>query len=313
MNYDRWVPRPRLNLEGGGWLEPDFLAQRSNGLWEVVDLKTPDEMILVGRDRRKTFDAKMASYIAQVDEYREYFDDAGHRKDCAIRLGLDIHANPDTIIIAGRDATVDVAEVHLHCRRRSARLDVWTFDHVLSALKRIHALQFAGLENLAGLNSFAHLRLHHLPEKRRKYVTEIWDSDGAGFGILLDEEDRLSLELKESTGATHLVTSDVEEATLFDRWLVLSTELGSGPDGSVLQVRVDDRIMDVAQHLLFDRIVSFRERLELMRYLSDTAKEGLSAWVEYDGKQCLTFHGATGGRNLTQEVSSRAPRYRQSR
>jgi hypothetical protein len=48
LGYRERLQRPRLPKRDGGYFEPDFLAERASGLWQIVDLKTPAEEPLLG-------------------------------------------------------------------------------------------------------------------------------------------------------------------------------------------------------------------------------------------------------------------------
>lgn len=342
MGYVAALPRPRLALPDGGWLEPDFLVQCPNGIWEVLDLKTPRERILLDRQRRNTFDASMNSYIAQVEEYADYFADVANREAGRRAHGIDVQPTLDTVIIAGRDQTVDVFEIHRHSRRRGARLDIVTFDQVLAGLERAHAAEYAGLEDVAGVTFLSNIRIRR-PHARggRHYIQEVWGGAEAGaFALFLDNE-ALALEVSEPGGGLHAARA--AEPAPFDRWITLGSEVGSGPRGGLLQLRVDDRVsvslrlpvatlaaisldfgtlgadrrgergadFDLAEQLGYSHVLGFRERLELANYLAANIEEGIGSWVEFGPERYMAFEAtATGDRTLHQSDDSRKPTFR---
>jgi hypothetical protein len=344
LGYDEWLPRPRLDLSDGRWLEPDFLARLPNGVWHVIDLKLPTERVLLDRARRNTFTAMMASYIAQVEEYRDYFADLANRDGIREKFRIEVHPNPDLLIFAGRDATIDAVEVHQHSRRRAARLEVQTYDQLLAALERAHAAAFGHLENLNGLTFFSHLRFRPGASERSQSITEVWGDQGAACLICLNATDQLTLVVTEPGGRELRAAGSVERDELHDEWVVLSCEVGSGPSGALLQVRLEDRVLvtqvlpermaavvsmdhgtvgsarngtdpaviDLAEHLAYSRVLTFRERHQLIHYLWDRRTAGMSKWAEFDGRAWMTFDSVSGDRSLKQPDERYQPTVRES-
>src|ERR1043165_928292 len=76
LGYSEAYPKPRFPLSDGEWLEPDFLLERPDGLFEILDLKTPQEKLISARKKhRTTLSKKVDEYLSQVETYSEYFDD----------------------------------------------------------------------------------------------------------------------------------------------------------------------------------------------------------------------------------------------
>ena len=79
LGYSAAYPKPQLPLPDGEHLEPDFLVKRPDGLYEVFELKTPQERLVHGKKHRDKLYARVEEYISQVENYSEYFDDSEHR------------------------------------------------------------------------------------------------------------------------------------------------------------------------------------------------------------------------------------------
>jgi hypothetical protein len=345
LGFSTWIAQPRLPIDERHAYVPDFLAQTPEGVWHVVDLKTPAERILLGRDRRETFTATMNSYVAQLDEYREYFADSARRDQFLADRGREIHADPDMMIIAGSDSTVDSVEVHRHCRRLGARLDVVTFDAVLSALERDHAHHYGGLENLEGLSFYYRIRLHEMQGAEVRYLTETWDADGNGWRVVI-KDGQPSVQLYGPAVGSAVVSAGSLSELQTGEWIVLSCEVGSSADAVVLQLRVDNRLVayqqlvgnnklsefsadygvlgadrdssqgaafDLAEQLAYARLLGFRDRNALMAYLfarNDLLRDSdpSQRWIAFARGHWMGFDSSSGSRDLRQGDPAFAPR-----
>src|SRR5438132_2049229 len=81
LGYQKVLPHPRLTDDGAELYVPDFLAQRVDGLWEIVEIKRSDTKVLKDVARRSAFYSAMETYISQCREYAQYFNDKAHRDE----------------------------------------------------------------------------------------------------------------------------------------------------------------------------------------------------------------------------------------
>jgi hypothetical protein len=75
-SYDRVIPHPVLARDQDGPLIPDFMLEPVDRVFaEVLDLKLPRVQVVVGRKNRVRHSAQVTEALAQVREYRSYFED----------------------------------------------------------------------------------------------------------------------------------------------------------------------------------------------------------------------------------------------
>jgi Shedu protein SduA, C-terminal len=326
LGYRERLQRPRLRKRDGGYFEPDFLAVRSSRLWEVVDLKTPGEEPLLGLTRRERFSARFQSYLSQVHEYDEYFDDFEHRKSTLERFGADVQRRPDKVLISGRDADTDKRQVHHQLTRLASHVTVLTYDDVLSALVQAHGV-LTGEEATtdSGLSMFLHLAFDNPLDDRRGYVFDFVGDRGNRLSLYMNERRRLVLEVTMDDGEVLALPINVPAHNSSEPILV-NVEAGVRGTRGVMQVRIDDSIVgqlnltgnDVRRAMGFSRatlgtdvdytsggwfglldwviypnLIGFRDRLKLVEYFM-WKRETADGIVIFGGEQGMDMQNLGG-------------------
>jgi hypothetical protein len=243
MGYERWVPRPRIETDGELYI-PDFLAQPPNGPTEILDLKTPGVQLLVKRERRKSFTASVNSYIAQLEEYANLFDERSNREVFAAQHGLAIEADPAVVLVVGRDADTDKSEVFRQQRRRALPLSVRTFDDVRSALELSYARQCGVISTLAGAGFAAVVRFDpEVPGRRIRFVEVVDPGGPSRMAVYLDERHGLAFEVMDRDGVPYAVTTRPSQDTFSPgEFFALVCEFGSNESFTLMQLRINDRM-----------------------------------------------------------------------
>jgi hypothetical protein len=130
----------QLILDRGdkGNLIPDFFAELHQGRYfDIIDLKKPNENIMVGGPNRRGFSAAVHSAIYQLREYRDYFDDTRNRQKFYERYGLK-GWKPRVAVIIGRSPPVSRYEDFIKAKRSLFDAEVVTYDEIIErAQKRI--------------------------------------------------------------------------------------------------------------------------------------------------------------------------------
>ena len=248
FRYLKSYPKPRLPLpdhEEGEYLEPDFLVERADGLFDVLDLKTPDEKLIHGRLHREHFYAKIDEYISQVTNYSRYFDDHNNREVVKNKLGIDVQPNPDVIIVAGRDDVIDKRQLHRELRERNRRLSIWTFDDVLTALKLHYAHTFSGGDDLPGYSVYAVMQVEPGGDScvSRCVMDSGRSADRDRITIYLSGR-KVSFELRDTSTELYRIEALIPEELLTDsRPMLLSCYFAQGDQTSFLQLRFDNRVV----------------------------------------------------------------------
>ena len=75
LGYQKVLAHPKLTEAGIEKYIPDFLAQRIDGLWEILEIKRPDTQVLKDTKRRTSFYSAMETYLSQCREYSQYFNE----------------------------------------------------------------------------------------------------------------------------------------------------------------------------------------------------------------------------------------------
>lgn len=142
LEYTRIVAHPVLErLDGQGNLIPDFLLQPADTPFaDIWDLKLPSVPLIVGTKDRKHFSAKVHEALAQVREYRDYFEDEENRRKIRDRYGLTSY-RPNVAIVIGTGTPTLTPEKHKQIHDelpKNAR--VMTYDQLLAQMQRQVAL-----------------------------------------------------------------------------------------------------------------------------------------------------------------------------
>jgi hypothetical protein len=106
--YKRIIPHPILKRKGKPDLIPDFLLERVNdGYCDILDIKLPEKKLVVGLEDRKRFSSNVDEAIAQVSEYREYFEETDNRRTIENDHGVKI-LKPNVLVLIGDSSNVDI-------------------------------------------------------------------------------------------------------------------------------------------------------------------------------------------------------------
>jgi len=243
LGYSRALPKLRFDLPDGKWLEPDFMAQNKPGIYEVFEIKTPQEKLVKPVTHRTTFYSPVHEYISQAHNYSEYFDDAANRAMILAKYNLDIQKKPDMLLLAGRDAGTDKKELHLLCRRAAASLTILTFDDLLNQLKTMIADVRIGGPNLPGATILLLVLFQRHPLPRKKYVFDAGMSLGANrLSVYIDATDNLCFEVHDRNATPYTVrvpfgTNGLE----FEQFHHIYCEYGTSDKDSFVQLFVDNR------------------------------------------------------------------------
>jgi hypothetical protein len=119
-------------------IQPDVILRREDGSWLIVDFKLPllnKESITSGGHRRRRFTYTVADGIAQLHNYREFFDYDANRQNASARLGGEVR-DPQLMLVVGTSENVDLTEV----------------DEAMRALKPIDIVDYDTLIRLAIAN-----------------------------------------------------------------------------------------------------------------------------------------------------------------
>lgn len=137
-SYDRVVPHPVLVRDEKGPLIPDFMLEPADGFADVLDLKLPGVQLVTGRRDRLHQTAHVTEAIAQVREYRAYFDDPAHRQVVRDRYGIQAY-RPTVAVVIGRDPGPgrDRLELRRIWDDLPGHARIMTYDQLLRQVRRL--------------------------------------------------------------------------------------------------------------------------------------------------------------------------------
>ena len=137
VKYRRIIPIVRLPREGKPDLVPDFLLERvTDGYCDILDIKLPDKKLITGIEDRRTFSQNVGSAIAQVDEYRDYFDEKKNRELIEQKYGVKVY-KPQVLVLIGDSSNIDAEELRKIRLRRINEAEVLTYADIIKHMRAL--------------------------------------------------------------------------------------------------------------------------------------------------------------------------------
>lgn len=134
--YRKIFPQVLLGREKRPDLKPDFFLERVvDGYCDILDIKLPEKKVLVGPEERRRFAYEVQAAIAQVDEYREYFEDPQNRIEIEKNRGLKVY-KPTILVLIGHSENIDVTDL-IRIRDRQKYGEVITYSELLRRMRAL--------------------------------------------------------------------------------------------------------------------------------------------------------------------------------
>jgi hypothetical protein len=106
LDYRKLVPHPVLERTGRNKLIPDFFLQPCGGeLVDILDLKLPNKTLFTGTVDRLKLSEAVASALAQVREYKDYFENKENKARVLKQYGVTAY-RPKVSVVIGLDERV---------------------------------------------------------------------------------------------------------------------------------------------------------------------------------------------------------------
>ena len=111
--------QPQLHWRAGNpdpadhFVQPDLLVQRTSGQWDICDAKLallPRMKLTKGERRRRQLIDVVATGVAQLAHYRDYFNYAANRAEAVAKYQVTV-TEPGGVLIVGNYENVDKHEV----------------------------------------------------------------------------------------------------------------------------------------------------------------------------------------------------------
>ena len=134
------MPQVQLKDPDGSLLIPDFILKPLSGIkrdlrWEVLDLKLPQNKLIVGPKKRKRFSHEVIKAIRQLRSYGDYFQDLRNSSYVEKVLGHNLR-RPKLGVLIGNAATVEPEHLDKE-QSRVADVKIVTYDEILEDQKRL--------------------------------------------------------------------------------------------------------------------------------------------------------------------------------
>lgn len=137
LDYDRAIPHPVLYRDTEGLLIPDFFLQPLNSqLCDILDLKLPDEKLVVGSKNRIRLSSSVYEVVAQLRKYSDYFDDPKLRADVQAKYGITAF-KPALSVVIGRTPRHVSDEKYRQILEGTGGVRILTYDDLKRQMKRL--------------------------------------------------------------------------------------------------------------------------------------------------------------------------------
>lgn len=278
LGYKNAYPHVHLHSEKSV-LIPDFILQKENGLFEICDIKLPNEKIIRQKKNREEFYSKVGGeYAGQLRNYSTYFDDSINRQYVQERYNINVNKVPDRILIIGRNENINKHKIHEILTSRSHEFKLVTYDDVLENL--IYSLDnsYISEKQFFGTSFLILLQLELLGNSSKQFIVDLGDDENQNrFSIFLSENKNLCFCVIDEEGNNFSITipRTLDKLDL-TKYFYLHCSVGCSDDYSIMELylnglRVEKR--EFTYRLFGNRGLSFKRRF----FASDITKNNGSA------------------------------------
>lgn len=188
MGYRRIIPHPKLLGADNNTYIPDFMGQRIDGRWDIIEIKTPQCSILLDSKKRSKFYAEMESYVSQCREYSTIFDDNVVRSAFEKEFGSAIQKRPDVVLLAGMSQGLDRIKINEMFGDRVPRITHQTYDDILSSIEFHRVKNFSFSEGMRGATLHCVILLDKPPKLIDYYICDIGTGNRNRISIISSSE-----------------------------------------------------------------------------------------------------------------------------
>ncbi len=312
LGYIHHIPHPRIYAANGNLYIPDFLVQRSNGSWEIFELKTPSANIIRDKDRRETFYASFAEYVSQCHEYSEAFDDATTRTRLEQEHSINFnHKRPSSIIVAGSSDGLDTERLFRLCSRNIPAITVFTYNDIKAALVSFRTFNFGDYDSAQGLSVHSVLYLHK-PEHPPfvNYILDIGAMEHQDrISIYIDDRGYLKINVWDSNGDQHTAqATNPFSCSDYDvlRWLIFEVGVSEGFGFISIQIdgdySTDIRIQAFPFSISYEWIIGSDWKTDQPSWFSFVELAVIDRVLTFDEKIRLRQHTINAGKEFPPEI-----------
>lgn len=200
LGYTKAIPHPVIESENQGNYIPDFIVQRDDGLWQLLELKRPDTKVLKSRSRRETWYSDMQGYLSQCIDYIEQLRDQSVRSKFERRYGVTMHPGFPVAIVAGLSEQIDQLKAARMLDRFKENISLVAFDQALSSMQAWYSGKYPQSNQWAG-TTIALLYQLDPSENESGCVFDVgWERETNRVSLFRKSEDILSLRMIDAKG-----------------------------------------------------------------------------------------------------------------
>jgi hypothetical protein len=136
--FDRHWAQPSLRVPGDveEYFRPDFVLRPRVGAevgtkWQILDLKLPDDPLVVSRGFHASLSAKLSRAIQQLQNYRDYFNRPDASAELMRRFGTHPQNPRLAVLIGRRDSLQSPSALDRAQGPRYLDVEVLTYDEIV--------------------------------------------------------------------------------------------------------------------------------------------------------------------------------------
>ncbi len=314
LGFQRQISHPSIHTASGDTYIPDFIAQRPNGAWEIVELKTAATDILRDKVRREAFYASFDSYLSQCHEYAEAFDDPAVRNDIEKRYAISLmQKRPSSIIVAGSGEALDVDRLFRLCSRRTPPVTVYTYDDVKATLVSYRTFNFGSYDTAGGISVHSVMCLHKPDDGRSiNHILDIGVSpDRDRVSIYVDEKGYIKINVFDSGGEQHSARSSTPlEPQLYETLHCFLFEIGISDGFGFISIQIDGsyyadmRLHDFPLQISHEYVIGSDWYAKAPSWFSFVELSVIDRTLSFDEKIKMREHSKRAGEDFSAEIMS---------
>lgn len=200
LGYVRVIPHPIIESENQGAFIPDFIVQRDDGFWQILELKRPDTKVLKNNARRDTWYADMQTYLSQCIDYIELLRDQSVRSEFERRYDVTMNLGFPVTILAGLSEQIDQLRAVRLLDRFKENITLVAFDQALASMQAWYSGKYPQSEQWSGSTIALQYQLEPLKKENGCVFDVGWERSKNRITLFRRSEEILALRLIDSSG-----------------------------------------------------------------------------------------------------------------
>ncbi len=249
IGYKRAVPHPTFHTPDRRQIVPDFVAERLDGLADVVDLKRPDMRTIVDQGgARPRASSRVAKTVTQLEDYARCLDSDDERERLEHKYEMKFPRDPRLVIIGG----LGESPIALHDATAAFRSSVtlMTYETVSHAVQARYSQEFSNTDDLMyfGFDTILSVTRHPTASVESTVFEYGEETSGERLSMRVDRTGHLVLAVVDTEGSRITARSSVGLEA--GRWHQVTLEVSLTNAATLLSIQIDG--CTTARHQSFD-------------------------------------------------------------